>query len=356
MKSPKKWGVCAVVMTLFALILLGGFTAAIDPVFHYHKPLPGLSYYLWDERYQNDGIARQFDYNAIITGTSMTENFRPSEMDALFGVRTVKTSFSGTTMREVGDHLRRAMEANEHIEMIVIGLDGRNLRNKPDELRSDEPLPTYLYDQNPFNDVSYLLNKDILLRYTMMVLQQTYYGNDTTSMDKYAYWWGTAVPGPETVLGLYSRREIPRDPVMMDSEEEAQIRQTVRKNVADLARDNPDVTFYCYFAPYSILYWDQMQQDGLLEWQLQAYRIAAEELLQYDNIRLYSYLDYYEWTRDLNNYSDIYHHSDEINSRILEQMYEDRGRITLENNAQYWDSLSAYLYGFDFDAYLAEWE
>ena len=61
MKSPQKWSLWALILTFCALLALGTFTAVIDPVFHYHKPLSGLSYYLWDERYQNDGIVKQFE-------------------------------------------------------------------------------------------------------------------------------------------------------------------------------------------------------------------------------------------------------------------------------------------------------
>ena len=35
-----------------------------------------LSYPLVNERYQNNGIARHFDYDSVITGTSMTGEFQ----------------------------------------------------------------------------------------------------------------------------------------------------------------------------------------------------------------------------------------------------------------------------------------
>ena len=51
--------------------------------------------------------AKHFDYDAIITGTSMTENFLSSEFDSLFGVNSVKTTFSGASYKEINQNFYR---------------------------------------------------------------------------------------------------------------------------------------------------------------------------------------------------------------------------------------------------------
>ena len=57
----------------------------VDPFMHYHKPIISKFFYSLDnQRSQNDGIIKYFDYDAIITGTSMIENFKTSEFDKLF--------------------------------------------------------------------------------------------------------------------------------------------------------------------------------------------------------------------------------------------------------------------------------
>ena len=70
-------------ITLFAATAGAGILAValcvlqVDPFFHFHRPDTAAYYYeLNSERYQNDGISRYFDYDALITGTSMSENFR----------------------------------------------------------------------------------------------------------------------------------------------------------------------------------------------------------------------------------------------------------------------------------------
>lgn len=67
MDRDKKWGITLLVLVGVCLAGIAGLTAVVDPFFHYHKPLECLSYPLNNERYQNDGIVKHFDYDAVIT-------------------------------------------------------------------------------------------------------------------------------------------------------------------------------------------------------------------------------------------------------------------------------------------------
>ncbi len=116
-------------MIVIILVLMVTVTVYIDPFFHYHPPTTGYHYsfmdknYEMDERYINDGIVRHFDYNAIITGTSMTENFKTSEFDDLFSVNSIKIPFSGGTYKEINECLERAYGAGKNIDIIIRSLD-----------------------------------------------------------------------------------------------------------------------------------------------------------------------------------------------------------------------------------------
>lgn len=79
----------------------GGLVICLDPFFHYHGPVAGWYYELSDQRSQNDGITRHFTYDAVITGTSMTENFRTTEFDALMGTGAcIKLPIRGPPLRK----------------------------------------------------------------------------------------------------------------------------------------------------------------------------------------------------------------------------------------------------------------
>ena len=71
----------------------------IDPFFHYHKPDTEKYFYeLNNQRSQNDGVMKRFDYDALITGSSMSAYFRTSELDELFGTDSIKVTFNGRTI------------------------------------------------------------------------------------------------------------------------------------------------------------------------------------------------------------------------------------------------------------------
>ena len=107
--KAKVWLISWLIIVLSGIGVLSYLVYRVDPFFHYHKPEVENYYYPLDnQRSQNDGIARHFDYNAIITGTSMIENFRTSDMDARFDCNTIKLPFSGAYYKENRDVIKKA--------------------------------------------------------------------------------------------------------------------------------------------------------------------------------------------------------------------------------------------------------
>ena len=140
MRASAKWMIRFVSLFLLILVLVGALTVIVDPYFHYHKPLSNISYILDNERYQNNGIVKHFDYDAIITGSSMTECFKPSELNELFGVNAIKVPYSGGSYKEINDNLVVATEHNPNIKMVVRCLDGVRFFNTKDDMDySDYP-------------------------------------------------------------------------------------------------------------------------------------------------------------------------------------------------------------------------
>ena len=58
-----------ILLTLCILLVV-----AFDPFFQYHKPLPGLKAVLTDKEYQCVGSLKNFDYDSVIAGSSVSEN------------------------------------------------------------------------------------------------------------------------------------------------------------------------------------------------------------------------------------------------------------------------------------------
>ena len=139
-----RWLWFTVGAVLAMLVMLGGLVVWVDPFFHYHKPLEHLAYPIDSERYQNDGISRNFTYDAVLTGTSMMENFKASRFDSLFGVSSVKIPYAGGYYKEVDQAVKRALSYNPQVKVVCRSLDRSFLFYQKDQQNPAAPSPDYL--------------------------------------------------------------------------------------------------------------------------------------------------------------------------------------------------------------------
>ncbi len=327
----------------------------VDPFFHYHKPLTENYYYeLNNQRSQNDGICRNFDYDALITGTSMTENFKTSELDDLFGTNSIKVSFSGGTFRETDLMVKRAIKYNANLQMVVRGIDTDYLFDAPMRMRNDlGEYPSYLYDNNPFNDVRYVLNNDIMADRVIPMISEGKHNLmelGITSFDKYSNWNHEYTFGVDTVFpdGFVV---INQDGFEHLSEEgKDAIKANIEINLIEVATDNPDIEFYYFFTPYSIAYWGEQYNSGMTVWQIEAEKYATELMLDKENIHLFMFDDRMDIISDLNNYKDDRHYGEWINSYILKCFKDGDGLLTKENYVSKYDNTLSNLLEYDYNS------
>ena len=147
--------------------------------------------------YTNAGIAKHYSYDSAIVGTSLTENSAPSLYDELFGGEWIKLVTSGGTAHNHAILMDVAFRTRE-MKRIVYGLDIYSFIAEKDETAQDVPM--YLYDDNPFNDVSYLLNKDILFDRLYETYQYNAEGLTYLTRDSMYYWGGNYEFSEEEVL------------------------------------------------------------------------------------------------------------------------------------------------------------
>lgn len=336
-------------LTLGAALLFTALVVIItDPYFHYHKPFSFLSYRLYEERYINDGISRHFDFDGLITGTSMAQNFKPSEMDALFGTSSVKEVFSGAGYQELAENLDRALARNQDLKTVIWALDYNGLLRDPDWKQYEE-YPDYLYDNDPFNDVSYLFNKAILYHGVLPNIAMTLSGQPSTTMDEYSSWQRPT--GLDQILQSYDRNNVNKNVTTEFGQKEREtVTRTITENVLAVVNKYPDTEFYIFYPPYSICYWDALNIKGTLHKQLLAEQCATELLLACPNVKLYNFFDQYDVVCDPGYYCDDGHYSAEINSRILTWMSEGTGLVTKDNYLQKLAVEKDFYSGYDYDS------
>lgn len=333
----KKWNKIFIIEVLVALILAITFVVIIDPFFHFHKPVQGLYYTLTNERYVNNGILRHFEYDAVITGTSMTENFKTSEAQKVFGGNPVKVPFSGGSFKEMNDNIASAYKYGHQLKYVIRALDSYNLTKPANDMRNDlGTYPTYLYNDYLWDDFFYIFNKDAVNLCFKTLKETIKKGHGGfTDFDEYANWNAHYTFDAETVLGKRREFHKPEKIAVLSSKEKENLRENIWKNVVALAENHPETTFYYFFPPYSIVYWGSAYENGQIKKNIEAERLAIEMILECPNIKLYSFNLLTDITTDLSNYKDSIHYGEWVNDMILHWMKQDIGRLTKDNYQDY---------------------
>lgn len=359
--NSKKLIIIFLSIVLVALTVIGVLVYRVDPYFHYHKPDTEKYYYeLNNQRSQNNGIMKYFDYDAVITGSSMTENFKASEFDEIFGVNSVKACFSGATFKEINDNLITAFDNNDNIGIVVRCLDMYAFVYDKDRVRTDlGEYPTYLFDSNPFNDVNYLFNKDVIFKYVYPMMAERRDPNfkpGFTPFDQYSRWQDNWIYnfGVNTVCADKldtSRADTTK--LLGDDEKEA-IRENVTQNITSLVDQHPETEFYLFLPPYSIVWWNSLLADGSFYKQIEIEKFAIELLLEHDNIHLFSFNNRTDITTDLNNYKDLTHYGEWINSLMLKWMHEGKYQLTKDNYEEYIEKEREFYSSYDYNSILSQ--
>lgn len=346
--DSRKWFIKCMFALLGALLLAFVVLWIFDPYFHFHKPYSFVSYRLYDERYINDGISRHFEYDAIITGTSMAQNFKTSEADALFGINSVKETFSGAGYKELSQNLERALQRNKNLKTVIWTMDFNSLiRDKDYDQYTDYPL--YLYDDNIWNDMPYVFNKSVWYHGVLPNMARTLTGQPSTTFDEYSSW--EKETGYQYIMQTYDRWEEKAEMVPgLTPEEKEMVYQNVQQNFVELVNQYPDTTFYVFYTPYSICWWDFMNQEGMMQMQFDAELIATELLLECPNVKLYHFNDQYEIITNLDNYRDKEHYSADINTKILEWLAAGQGLVTKDNYQDLLEKERQYYLNYDYES------
>lgn len=354
-KAYKSWNIMTVGITAATLIFAAVITIVIDPFFHYHKPSPWFQYPIENERYSNDGIIKHFDYDAVITGSSMTENFKVTEFDTLWGTKSIKIPFSGASYKEINDNVSQILKYKPDTRYILRGLDRNSIFSDKDRMRYEESFyPRYLYDEKWFNDLNYILNKSVLFKEDRKVLLFTANGGTTTTFDEYMNWNSSYTFGKTSVLETYTRPEQTEEKTMLSPQERKQVEENIEQNVTRVPRQHPEVTFYYFFTPYSICYWDSVYRSGELSRSLEAEQIAVEMILEVENIKLYAFEDCFDLICNLDNYKDIAHYGEHVNSQILRWIRAGEHRLTKSNYQDYLEKMELFYRNYPYDAIFSE--
>lgn len=311
------------------ILLAGGLVFLFDPFYHFHGPLPGLKAVVTKSEYQCIGTVRNFDYDSVLAGSSTAENYHNGWFDQGFGAKTVKAIKSSGTTADLKFYLDEAFLTHE-VKNVFYSLDLFALDGDPDSNFVNDSMPLYLYDRNPFNDVRYLLNRDVLFEDIPYLLAMTAAGYDEgTSYN----WWEDKTFSEEEAISHYERPDGPQEEV---PRQEWQPRVDGNLDLlTEMVEAHPETQFYFFLPPYSMLWWDNVALSGRTGEYLYARRAAMERLCAFDNAKVFDFQGEEEIVLDLDHYMDPIHFSADVNHWIvLEAQKEDSAYLVTPDNRE----------------------
>ena len=323
MMKRKTWALLCLLSLGLAAAMIASAVICIDPFQIYHpatRYMPPLD--RTTQVYANAGVARQYEYDSAVVGTSVTENFRPTQMDALLGGRFIKLCTSAGTAYNHALLLDLAFRTHD-LRRVVYGLDVYSFIAELDETGSK--VPFYLYDDSLLNDVQYWFNRSVLASFLPRCLRAWGQRQDDSVRDSMYCWAGQDDYGP---IMLYSAEFAPPETVLPADARVQLAQENLRTHLLPFIEAHPETQFDIFFPPYSAAEWSNMASKGTLEAMLTLRGVCYDALSGYDNVTIYDFSAREEWVTNINNYKDTLHYGQWINDAITEAIAAGENTVT----------------------------
>ena len=345
--------------SLLVMLAAAALNFAVDPLQIFRPARLLTAVYSQDSRLQNAGLIKSQTFDTVFMGTSLAIHFRQSDIDRILGVKSLKLAMTGSSSREQAFVLAAAMAQKP--KRAIWEVDDWIFHNAPD-IDANANLPADLYRGNAKGIASYLLSgatarealwmaarsipplKPVLARLTSEAL----FKFPITRVDDI-----NTLQASDDVGAIYNAKRAMAafryitDPVrskylLDDTDYDMKVR-VFERDAIGLIRANPGVTFDIYLPPYSILQWVALRETSPETLQ-SVYAFSAlfcRRLMDFPNVRLFDFRAVSGVTHDLNNYSDVIHHSPAIDLKVLSWLAEGRYRVDRAQPTATLDQLKA---------------
>jgi hypothetical protein len=273
-------------------------------------------------QFQIPGIARHYPYDAVVAGTSISNNFRAEDLAGAFGWHAINFSIAGSTVSEQRAVLEAAL-ATGKARNVLWGLDTFAFTRD-----RGQSFPYYLYRELGWRTAPYFLNLGALAHgVSTLMLPEAKRMSLAEWTDKSA-WDRQYVYGRAQVLTAWDHRramvvpDLPETPALAE--------EAVNDRVASLIAANPGVQFRVVLPPYSVLYQKFLLEERPKEFDAGCWLGSAivRRVAALPNARVHDFGDANEVTHDLDAFKDLLHFSGEVSRRIIGDVAAGRRQVT----------------------------
>ncbi|WP_025032776.1 hypothetical protein [Bradyrhizobium sp. DOA9] len=323
-------------------------TFVVDPLQLFRPSRLVPAFYSEDTRVQNAGLIRSQPFDTAFMGTSLAIHFRQSDIDRALGVRSLKLAMTGSNSRQQAFVLEQAIDRGA--KRVIWEMDDFIFIDAA-EIEADPYLSVDLYRRTTKGIASYLFSAAMAKESLFALLRSVPPLREPLTRASPYLPVKFALSDIDDIYALPRDFDVARDynakktlaaftyitsPVRSRFLGEgygydAMVRHFEQDAVGLIAR-HPGVTFDIYFPPYSILQFVAMRDASPETLKIVTDLTAhiAQRLTQLPNVRLHDFRAVKSVTHDLNNYSDVIHHSPVIDAKVLKWLASGEYRVDPE--------------------------
>jgi len=351
--------------SLLIMLAAAVLTFVVDPLQLFRASRHFTAMYSHDSRLQNAGLIKSQKFDTLFVGTSLAIHFRQSDLDRILGVRSLKLAMTGSDSREQAFVLAAAMARKP--KRVIWEVDDWIFHDAP-EIDANVNLPADLYRGNAKGIASYLLSGAMAREASWIVVRsipplapvaarltsEVIFKFPVSRADEI----NTLQPGDGAIYN--ARRSLAAfryitDPIrskylLDDTDYDMKIR-VFERDAIGLISANPDIAFDIYLPPYSILQWVSLRDTSpeTLQSVFAFSDYFCRRLMDFPNVRLFDFRALSKVTHDLNNYSDVIHHSPDIDLEILSWLAQEKYRVDAAAPTAALDQLKAQVEAYRVD-------
>jgi hypothetical protein len=303
-------------LSMLALTVTVGINYIIDPFTYYHQPWTTINFSK-NQRYSNPGLARQFEYESVLMGTSHVMELESGRFSEIVGMPSLNLSISAGLFREQSQLTELVLKQNK-ARSIYWEMNFGSFMLGDILTETGQEYPQYLYAPTFETPLRYLMSFDTLIasRNALRNAGEVTIDNRNElpvrefSRDRVIAHWNYQMSRWTVELKQFwdhYQKTIEPASVILD------------RHLRPILEQNPSVTFKLFLPPTSILFLllhENMGNSDLENWLL--FRDALAEIADdYSNTEIYDFQNDWHTMENLDIYSDLEH----FNEDVLESLF-----------------------------------
>lgn len=352
--NSRKYSVAMIIAIVFTLVP-AAFVFIVDPLQLYHSQVSlKKEKYFEEQRHQNLGLINKFinrsneNYNTIIMGTSMSENFVPSKFEARLsnGDKVLKLAMSGGRPLEQFTLINKALESGK-VNRVIWDLHWYFFLKSTNQKDKNHEFPYALYSNNEFIRLKYYLFNEDYIKYSYQVFTgKVNWSKWTENLDKLNYrddkW---EKDGLYTSFSSESNRIKLNDEIRkcdyfipdletIDNKMEGKKYDNIDRYIVNVVKNNPNVHFDIYFPPYTTYFYKTLEQEDAITY-IYARKYAVKKMEEFNNVSLYGFDNDFDIVNDIRNYKDYGHFRSRVSDFIMNNILDDKNKLDKTNVDKY---------------------